>query len=115
MRLALFLLVFILSMFGVTKYAAADHLVIDGPGRITFGCESADNMIKLVKAKDDTETSAILAGAHCFRFSGAPSVTKAFIGTYRDPMAGNLYEVYEVELPDGKAIYTYLDAPSEQS
>ena len=92
--------------------AKGDHIPEGFVSPLSFACESADSMIKLLEAETNTEANAILVGANCYTFRGVTALVKGYVGTHRDPMMNNKeYEVYEVELPDGGIFYTAATVP----
>lgn len=102
MRLS-FCVFFLIVMF--SGNALGDHVAKGFIGPLLFGCETAENMIRLVRAKDDTEGDAILAGASCYVFENTPAVLVKFIHRYRDR------EVYEVETVSGERFFTFTTLP----
>lgn len=109
MRLALFALIALVSS---CSPALANHLDLSRPANVTFACESADSVVRLILAQDDTETDAVLAGAECFSFGGGVlSRILKYVTDAVDPREGKTMEVYEIETIYGDVMFTYIVKP----
>lgn len=112
MRIVLFL--YTLLVFScVAAPVAADHVPIGGVAPLSFACEKSASIIGMIEAPDNAAANVILADAECFKFTNTPAIAVRYVGTYIDPVNGNVHEVYEVQLRDRSVFYTSVTVPSE--